>query len=136
MQRDQLLQARQILIDLREVLDEDQRLQRLGLKVDYQELSALKEKISDMSSRYYELVPQSRYVNAIAPPLRNLYQLKQEFDNLDGLTNIEFASKILLGALLNQHAKNPFDYVYEALNIKIEPLKQGDGELEVVMDYI
>jgi cation transport regulator ChaC len=33
------------------------------------------------------------------------------------LSNIEFASKVLLGALLKQKEMNPIDYVYNAMNI-------------------
>ena len=58
------------------------------------------------------------------------------YDLIDNLTNIEFASKILLGALLRQNEMNPIDYVHQALNLKIEHLDAEGPEYEVIRKYI
>jgi hypothetical protein len=55
---------------------------------------------------------------------------------LEQLTNIEFASKILLGALLRQKEMNPIDYVYNAMNLQIESLDTESPEYEVIRTYI
>lgn len=55
---------------------------------------------------------------------------------LEQLTNIEFASKILLGALLRQKEMNPIDYVYNAMNLQIEALDLESPEYEVIRTYI
>ena len=55
---------------------------------------------------------------------------------LENLTDIEYASKILLGALSKQKEINPVDYVYHALNLQIEPLDPESGEFEVIKGYI
>jgi hypothetical protein len=41
----------------------------------------------------------SSYKNSIAPPLNYVHQIKTQYDMLEGLTNIEYASKMLLAAL-------------------------------------
>ena len=90
----------------------------------------------ELSYRYYELMPLERFKkNQIAPPLNNQHQLKQQYDLLDSLTNIEFASKVLLGALLRQKEMNPIDYVYQALNLNIEALNKEGPEYEVIRNY-
>lgn len=58
------------------------------------------------------------------------------YDSLEGLSNIEYASKILLGALYKQNEQNPTDYVYDALNLMIEALDKESPEFEVVNKYI
>ena len=64
-------------------------IQKEGIKAKYEELSAVKDKISDLSSAYYELIPMSNYANSIAPPLGTEAQIKVQFDNLQSLTYIE-----------------------------------------------
>jgi hypothetical protein len=92
--------------------------------------------VSELSSRYYELIPLERYKNQIAPPLNNQHQIKQQYDILESLTNIEYASKVLLGALLRQKEINPIDYIYHAMNLLIDPLEVESPEYEVIKTYI
>ncbi len=95
-------------------------------------MTSIKEAISDLTSRYYELIPLANYKNQIAPPLSTHHAIKAQYDNLEGLSNIEYASKILLGALFRQKEQNPADYVYDALNIMIEPMDKEGNEFEVI----
>ncbi len=62
--------------------------------------------------------------------------MKQQYDNLEGLTSIEFASKVLLGALYKQKEINPVDYVFDALNLDIEAMDKDSNEFEVINKYI
>lgn len=39
------------------------------------------------------------------------------------LTNIEYSARMLLGALHRQIEVNPFDYIFKALNVKMELLE-------------
>lgn len=55
---------------------------------------------------------------------------------LENLNNIEYASKVLLGALLRQKEMNPIDYVYHAMNLLIDPLEIESPEYEVIRTYI
>jgi hypothetical protein len=55
---------------------------------------------------------------------------------LESLNNIEYASKVLLGALLRQKEMNPIDYVYNAMNLIIDPLEIESPEYEVIRTYI
>lgn len=46
------------------------------------------------------------------------------------------ASKMLLGAIYRQKEINPIHYVHEALNIKIDLLKNDTSEYEILLKYI
>lgn len=131
-----LVEARQILLEISELIKEDIELSKEGIKADFDKLTAVKEKISELSSRYYELVPLERYKNQIAPPLSHNHHLKTQYDLLENLNNIEYASKVLLGALLRQKEMNPIDYVYHAMNLLIDPLETESPEYEVIRTYI
>ena len=61
--KEQLFKARELLMQIKDVVDEDIEVSKEGLKADFEKLTFLKEKISDLSSRYYELIPLARYAN-------------------------------------------------------------------------
>jgi hypothetical protein len=56
-------------MEISETIKEDIEVSKEGINADYDILSAIKEKISELSSRYYELIPHKAYHNQIAPPL-------------------------------------------------------------------
>lgn len=134
--KESIVEARQILMEIQECLNEDTELSKEGINADYDALTKVKEKLCELSSRYYELIPLARYKNQIAPPLNSRHLIKEQYDMIDGLTNIEYASKMLLAALLKQNEMNPIDYVYHALNLIIEPLQNESPEYEVIRKYI
>lgn len=39
------------------MINEDAELSKQGVKADYDKLTAIKEKLSELSSRYYEYIP-------------------------------------------------------------------------------
>ena len=63
-------------MELGVVLQEDRNLMMQGIKADYEQVQALKDKIAELSSRYYELIPLAQYANQIAPPLSNEHSVK------------------------------------------------------------
>lgn len=134
--KETIVQARQLLMEIQEKINEDIEISKEGIKADFEKLTAVKEKVSELTSQYYELIPLSQYRDQIAPPINNVHMLKQQYDNLDGLSNIEYATKVLLGALLKQKEMNPVDYVYHALNLNIENLDKESPEYELLLNYI
>ena len=80
--KDAIQKAKDILGQIREKVEEDNELSKQGYRVDLEKLTAVREATAELSSRYYELIPQSQYKNQIAPPLNNLNRIKTSFDNL------------------------------------------------------
>lgn len=71
-----------------------------------------------------------------AKPIREPYMLKTLQQTMETLTNIEFSSRLLLGALYKQMSVNPVDYVYDSLQTKFRLMHQGDPEYDLVYQYI
>lgn len=69
--KETLVEAKAVLSIIKETVDEDIEISKLGLKADFEKLTEVKEKIAEYSSRYYELIPMTQYKNQIAPPLSN-----------------------------------------------------------------
>mmetsp|Transcript_40067 Transcript_40067/g.38592 ORF Transcript_40067/g.38592 Transcript_40067/m.38592 type:complete len:276 (+) Transcript_40067:1981-2808(+) len=134
--KDLILEARAVLVQIKEAVDEDLERQKSFVQTDYAELIKIKERIYELSNRYYQLIPLSKYTFAMPMPLRNYHEIQEQYETLQQLTNIEFASKILLGAKQRQYEMNPIDYVHQALNLMIEPLDKAGGEYEVINKYI
>jgi hypothetical protein len=63
--------------------------------------------------------------------LDNEAAVKGKFEMLDSLSEIEIASKILLGAHAKLSTTNPLDYCYKALNITLESLDH-EGKYVVI----
>lgn len=103
---------------------------------DFEQISEVKDRIADLSSRFYELIPHFQYKNEIAPPISDMNLLKQKVDLLNDLGNIETASKMLLGALNCVSAINPADYCLKSLNIKLEALPPVADEYKLLRQYI
>lgn len=54
----------------------------------------------------------------------------------DLLVNIEYSSRILLGALYRQKQINPVDYIYESMNSFVQTLQPDTAEYNVIRHYI
>ena len=52
-----ILKAKDFLRQIKEKVEEDAEISKQGLNVDYDALIAVREKLSELSSRYYELIP-------------------------------------------------------------------------------
>jgi len=57
------------------------------------------EKISEKSSRFYEIIPDSRYVSSPIPPIDNLHKLGEKSRIIDSLIDFEISSRIMLGKI-------------------------------------
>jgi len=55
---------------------------------------------------------------------------------VESLLDYEVSSKILMGALHNIQSKNPLDYCFESLNIKLLPLGNESPEFHLIKKYV
>ncbi len=93
-----------------------------------------KDDIYDLSSKYYELIPESKYATSIPPAINNQRMIKEKKSVLYQLDELRYTSKILLAAQLNKTEVNPVDYVFKALNLKFEALNKTSIEYETLLN--
>jgi hypothetical protein len=59
----------------------------------------LAEVIGELSSKYFELIPFKESETRLASPIKDVNEVKRMSEMLELLMNVEFSSRILLGAL-------------------------------------
>ena len=107
-----------------------------GLEAKAEILEDLYNQINDISSRYYEIIPQSQYKTSRPPPLSSQEQINTQFTLIEDLINIEAASKILLAAQSKMNEINPLDYCLKALGVDLEVIQQFTQEYDIIKKYI
>ena len=69
LKRETIVKAKQILCDLRPVIDELLNLQKKGMQADYNEVSTVKGRISKISSEFFTLIPKKEMENEVIKPI-------------------------------------------------------------------
>jgi len=173
-----IFEAKKILLDLREVIEEMEELEEReeqerqkrynmtfggfgggddeqanadGLAVDaaekekkaeekaneiLKEKLKLKERILDGSSKFYELIPDTRFRFKPVDPIDNTSDLDEKAQMVNDMLDLQVSSKILLGALYNSKVLNPMDYIIEALGIRLLPLAKKQREYKLISQYV
>ena len=112
-----------------------EELRKLHMRADYDAVAAAKTIISKISSEFFMIIPKSEHKDDVIRPIQHENQLKTVYDMLDQLSNIEFSSRLLLGALYRQYQYNPINYIYENMGVRIQALSKGDPECDLVRAY-
>ncbi|KAG7399042.1 hypothetical protein PHYBOEH_009820 [Phytophthora boehmeriae] len=97
---------------------------------------ALTEKVSERSSRYYEIMPCQE--DALASAIRAFDQVSDvdvEIMRLKLLIDIMETYKMLLGARRAIPRQNPLEYCYHALQVRLAPLPPTDAERQLIHCY-
>eukprot|EP00644_Phytophthora_capsici_P011268 jgi/Phyca11/565594/estExt2_Genewise1.C_PHYCAscaffold_180438 len=97
---------------------------------------ALTEKVSERSSRYYEIMPCQE--DALATSIKAFDQVSDvnvEIVRLRMLSDIMETYKILLGAKRALPTQNPLEYCYHALQVRLVPLEPADAERQLIHRY-
>lgn len=97
---------------------------------------ALTEKVSECSSRYYEIMPCQE--DALATSIKAFDQVGDvnvEITRLRLLSDIMETYKMLLGAKRAQATQNPLEYCYHALQVRLAPLQPVDPERQLIHRY-
>jgi len=136
LRKETLLEARKILDKLSEIEKKlaEERVKGPDARVEVCE--ELYDQANEISSQYYELLPQASYKDFKPPPLINRQQLNAQYGIIEDLINIESASKILLGAQSKLKIMNPLDYCYKSLGIELDEVKELTEENQIIHQYI
>ncbi|KAK3092730.1 hypothetical protein FSP39_006660 [Pinctada imbricata] len=137
LKKEHLIEARKILQQIGEIIRDNRKLQEGGMQQEqtdkYQKNC---EEIASLSSDYYSLVPVENYAYERLPPIDGLEELKSKMRILHDLLDVECASQILLGAQAKISSVNPLDYVYQAMQCRIQPLTEDSVEAQYILKYI
>ncbi|XP_055957133.1 poly [ADP-ribose] polymerase tankyrase [Patella vulgata] len=134
--REVLLEARKILQQLGELISIVEKQESNLLSEVQNELQTNVEKICKLTNEYYHLIPMDGYSHDKIEPIDKKETLKHHLRLLSNLLDLEVASKILLGAQYQIKDMNPFDYIYKAINCKIQPLLEETIETQYLLGYI
>ncbi|KAG7376660.1 hypothetical protein PHYPSEUDO_012946 [Phytophthora pseudosyringae] len=96
----------------------------------------LTEKVSERSSRYYEIMPCQE--DALASSIKAFDQVGDvnvEITRLRMLSDIMETYKMLLGAKRALPTQNPLEYCYHALQVRLAPLQPADAERQLIHRY-
>ncbi|ETM99476.1 hypothetical protein PPTG_18731 [Phytophthora nicotianae INRA-310] len=97
---------------------------------------ALTEKVSERSSRYYEIMPCQE--DALASSIKAFDQVDDvnvEITRLRMLSDIMETYKMILGAKRALPTQNPLEYCYHALQVRLAPLLPADAERQLIHRY-
>lgn len=132
LKKDTISKAKSILNRLKPEIEQLDELRKKGLNADYDAVGAANSKISKISSEFYQIIPKNEHKDDLIKPINSLQNLKNVYDMLDSLSNIEFSSRLLLGALYRQYQYNPINYIYENMGVRIQALSKGDPECDLI----
>ena len=93
---------------------------------DYEANQKLGERLSKLSSQFFELIPMKEQRNQITMVIYDQHSLNTHFEKINLLKNVERVSRLLLGALYRQMQINPIQYIYEHLGTKIKAMDELD----------
>lgn len=96
----------------------------------------IREKILELSSRYYELVPRGAGTTEVARPIENDANLAKEFEQLLNLTEASVGIRTALAAQHQRKMENPLDYCVRCMGVAFEQVNQESSEFKALMDYM
>ena len=133
--KDLIFEAKKILLELRELIEEIDG--KTGdTEEEVQAVLKHREGIIDRSNRFFELIPDTRYHTSPIQPIDNARVLDEKVSLVNDMLDFEVSSKILLGAYHLISVKNPLDYCFEALNIRLLTLTKQQREYKLISQYI
>ena len=85
----------------------------------------------ELSSTYYELIPRAHFSHSGMALLDNEDALQNEARFVASLHELCIARKVILAASNKMTSINPLDYVFKAIDIKMDILKREEDEFKV-----
>ena len=120
---------------LKPLIERRMELEKLSKKEYLMEYMNLLDQINKFSNEFYELIPQMNYNYEKLKPISNEKELNTQLCLLNQLTNAHVACRILMGARQNSSSHNPFEYVYRALDCRMEIVDPSSSEAQYILRY-
>lgn len=136
LKRETLMKAKDILAEIKNILESQfQRMYFQKTDSEFEAKQQLAERLADLSSQYFELIPMKENENSVTAPIANINMVRRHSDLLSTLMNVEFSSRLLLGALYRQYQVNPIEYIYDCMAAKIINMDKKDPEMQLIRNY-
>eukprot|EP01125_Pyxidicula_operculata_P008837 TRINITY_DN292_c0_g1_i1.p1 TRINITY_DN292_c0_g1~~TRINITY_DN292_c0_g1_i1.p1 ORF type:complete len:2964 (-),score=944.30 TRINITY_DN292_c0_g1_i1:25-8748(-) len=130
-------EAMKILSSINERLEslkeESEKINPNEIKLD--KVQQAYDEIAELSNSFYELIPHSRFGDSQIEPFSSVDEVNSKFQMLANLHDVTTATKILMAATYQMKKVSPLDYVYHALNIKLEYLETTSSEFKAIQLY-
>ncbi|KAL8586753.1 hypothetical protein ACOMHN_061266 [Nucella lapillus] len=137
-QRDRLLQAKQLLDEMSPLVYNIKEYRQNPKKHAPEERERHQQdcqKVSELSSNYFQLIPQKNFVYEKLRPLDRLKDFLRESKLITNLLDFEVSTKMMLGAMYRKTAVHPLDYVYSTMNCKLELMKEDDPMTQNILRF-
>lgn len=112
--------------EMQEEIKKYQQKQTDWKDTNLDELREMRGRLMDLSSKYYELIPEQGYKDTIPPVLSEPHQLNKKRQLVRDLRDIDVAGQVLVAALNQLKRFNPLDYCMNALRVNLNPLSKKD----------
>ncbi|CAH1779903.1 unnamed protein product [Owenia fusiformis] len=134
--RNTLEEARALLAQIRPIIQEKETLRAQQTTDTLEKYHDICQKIADLSTDYYSLIPKQGFEYERLAPIDNLHKYSSEFALINNLLEFEVAERVLLGAQLRKNEIHPLDYVYQALECKLEIIQETDPVSQHILRYV
>jgi hypothetical protein len=96
----------------------------------------LEEQLFDLSNEYYEAICTKEYAFEKMKHFGQYNIINLEMSKLALLYDIEHVTKLLLGASNRLKEINPYDYCFNALNVRLNQLNTEEDDYKLMLKYM
>ena len=101
-------------------------------KNDLNLITQFAEELTLLTSKYYELIPSTRFARQSIPPITNMHEVTQIKRMLNDLLYFEIAIKLLCGATFRMREIHPMDYIHCSMSAKIMSVDRKSEEYQII----
>ncbi|KAJ9057124.1 hypothetical protein DSO57_1025556 [Entomophthora muscae] len=128
--------AHQLLLAIKDTLDEITNLSAPGVNFDAKSLSLVRHKLIELNSEYFTLIPhKSNFTGGLSPILSAHIWTKESLD-LERLSYLHTGSNVLLAAIQKAKDISPLDYCYHVIGCQLQEVSQQDPWYSMVEQYM
>ncbi|XP_076462850.1 uncharacterized protein LOC143295161 [Babylonia areolata] len=136
--RDRLLQAKQLLEEMAPLVNNIAEYRSVRKERGQEEKEQHQrdcQKVSDLSTEYYQLIPKKNFVYERLRPLDKMRDFETEFSLVTNLLDFEVSTKMMLGAMFRKSEVHPLDYTYNVMKCKLQRMEEGDPMVQNILRF-
>lgn len=91
--------------------------------------------MSELSSDYFQLIPQKNFVYEKLRPLDREDDYKKQVKLITNLLDFEVSTKMMLGAMFRKNEVHPLNYVYNCMKCKLQLMEEDEPMVQLILRY-